>query len=161
MGAMLSITLPVAAGGSGCPPEDLRCAPMATEVALFVTCLVDQLAPETGVAAVRLLEAAGAGWRSGGAVVLRQPALNTGEPEAAAVLAATSWRSSSLRGGGDAVGVVGAMVHHWYSRILDGEWAERAEAVAARTYELTSFLVDRLGATEAVARAAPLGRRSR
>src|ERR1043166_5335928 len=32
---------------------------MAVEVALFVTCMVDQLAPEAGVAAVRLLEAAG------------------------------------------------------------------------------------------------------
>src|SRR5207244_12740234 len=50
-----------------------------------------------------------------------------------------------------------AMVHHWYPRVLDGAWAERAEAVAARTYELTSFLVDRLGAADDLARAAPLG----
>ena len=49
------------------------------------------------------------------------------------------------------------MVHDWYPRILDGAWSERAEAVAARTYELTSFLVDRLGATDDIARAAPLG----
>lgn len=58
------------------------------EAALFVTCLVDQFAPEAGMAAVRLLEA------SGCRVVVPdeqsccgQPALNTGEPEAATVLA--------------------------------------------------------------------------
>src|SRR5207237_26085 len=53
-------------------------------------------------------------------------------------------------------GSCAAMVHHWYERILDGDWVERARAVAGRTYELTSFLVDRLGATEEIARAAPL-----
>jgi L-lactate dehydrogenase complex protein LldE len=139
-------------------PEEIYAELMATEVALFVTCLVDQLAPEAGVAAVRLLEAAGC------RVVFPpaqsccgQPALNTGEPEAAAVLARhfvevfEPYESVVTPSGSCA-----AMVHHWYPRMLDGEWAERAEAVAGRTYELTSFLVDRLGATEEVARAAPL-----
>ena len=61
---------------------------MTTEVALFVTCLVDQLAPDAGVAAVRLLEAAGCRVAFPEAQsCCGQPALNTGEPEAAAVLA--------------------------------------------------------------------------
>jgi L-lactate dehydrogenase complex protein LldE len=130
---------------------------MALEVALFVTCLVDQLAPDAGVAAVRLLEAAGC------TVVFPeaqsccgQPALNTGEPEAASVLARhfvevfEPYETVVTPSGSCA-----AMVHHWYPEILEGAWAERAKAIAARTYELTSFLVDRLGAAEEVARAAP------
>ena len=52
---------------------------MAAEVALFVTCLVDQLAPEAGVAAVRLLEAAGCRVAFPQAQsCCGQPALNTG-----------------------------------------------------------------------------------
>ena len=132
---------------------------MAAEVALFVTCLVDQLAPDAGVAAVRLLEAAGCRVTFPGAQsCCGQPALNTGEPEAAAVLARHFVEVFEPY---EAVvtpsGSCAAMVHHWYSGILEGEWAERAEAVARRTYELTSFLVDRLGATEEIGRAAPLG----
>lgn len=131
---------------------------MAVEVALFVTCLVDQLAPDAGVAAVRLLEAAGCTVAFPEAQsCCGQPALNTGEPEAAAVLARHYVEVFEPY---EAVvtpsGSCAAMVHHWYSRLLDGEWAERAAAVAARTYELTSFLVDRLGATEVIGRAAAL-----
>ena len=131
---------------------------MAVEVALFVTCLVDQLAPEAGVAAVRLLEAAGCTVAFPGAQsCCGQPALNSGEPEAAAVLARHFVEVFEPY---EAVvtpsGSCAAMVHHWYSRILDGSWAERAEAVAARTYELTSFLVDRLDAVDRLAQAAPL-----
>jgi len=131
---------------------------MAVEVALFVTCLVDQLAPEAGVAAVRLLEAAGCTVAFPEAQsCCGQPALNTGEPEAAAVLARHFVEVFEPY---DAVvtpsGSCAAMVHHWYGRILDGSWAERAEAVAARTYELTSFLVDRLDAVDRLAQAAPL-----
>ena len=40
------------------------------------------------------------------------------------------------------------MVHHWYPRILEGTWRERAEAVLARTYELTGYLADVLGRTD-------------
>jgi L-lactate dehydrogenase complex protein LldE len=131
---------------------------MAAEVALFVTCLVDQLAPEVGVSAVRLLEAADCRVAFPEAQsCCGQPALNTGEPEAAAVLARHFLEVFEPY---EAIvtpsGSCAAMVHHWYPRILEGAWAERAEAVAARTFELTSFLVDRLGATDAVAEAAPI-----
>jgi L-lactate dehydrogenase complex protein LldE len=131
---------------------------MAVEVALFVTCLVDQLAPEAGVAAVRLLEAAGCRVAFPEAQsCCGQPALNTGEPEAAAVLARHFVEVFEPY---DAVvtpsGSCAAMVHHWYPQILEGDWAGRAEAVAARTYELTSFLVDRLGATDVLAEAVSL-----
>src|SRR5207302_1276142 len=58
------------------------------DVALFVTCLVDQIVPETGIAAVRLLETAGCRVIfPEGQSCCGQPALSTGEPEAATVLA--------------------------------------------------------------------------
>src|SRR5438034_2595982 len=130
-------------GGSGVSPEEIYAAPMAAEVALFVTCLVDQLAPDAGVAAVRLLEAAGCKVAFPEAQsCCGQPAFNTGEPEAAAVLARhfvevfEPYEAIVTPSGSCA-----AMVHHWYPRILEGRWAERADAVAGRTYELTSFLV--------------------
>src|SRR5918911_5171534 len=127
---------------------------MAVEVALFVTCLVDQLAPDAGVAAVRLLEAAGCRVAFPEAQsCCGQPALNTGEPEAAAVLARHFVEVFEPY---DAVvtpsGSCVAMVHHWYPRILSGAWRERAEAVLARTYELTAYLVDVLGRTDFGAR---------
>ncbi len=133
---------------------------MGAEVALFVTCLVDQLAPEAGVAAVRLLDAAGCRVAFPEAQsCCGQPALNTGEPEAAAILARHFVEVFEPY---EAVvtpsGSCAAMVHHWYPRILDGAWAERAESVAARTYELTSFLVDELDAADVIGRAAPLDR---
>jgi L-lactate dehydrogenase complex protein LldE len=124
------------------------------EVALFVTCLVDQVTPRAGVAAVRLLEAAGC------TVVFPeaqsccgQPALNTGEPEAAAVLARHFVEvfepyQTIVSPSGSCV----AMVHHWYPTILDGAWRERAEAVLSRTHELTGYLVDVLGRTDLGAR---------
>jgi L-lactate dehydrogenase complex protein LldE len=131
---------------------------MAPEVAFFVTCLVDQLAPDAGVAGVRLLEAAGCRVAFPEAQsCCGQPALNTGEPEAAAILARHFVEVFEPY---DVVvtpsGSCAAMVHHWYSRILDRGWAERAEAVARRTFELTSYLVDHLDAAGRLAEAAPL-----
>jgi L-lactate dehydrogenase complex protein LldE len=119
------------------------------EAALFVTCLVDQFAPEAGMAAVRLLEA------SGCRVVVPdeqsccgQPALNTGEPEAATVLARHHIEVFEPY---EAVitpsGSCAAMVRHWYPRLFVGHdgWAERARIVAGRTHELSGYLVDGLG----------------
>jgi L-lactate dehydrogenase complex protein LldE len=123
-------------------------------VALFVSCLVDQLTPDVGVAAVRLLEAAGC------RVVFPdaqsccgQPALNTGEPEAAAVLARhfvevfEPYETIVSPSGSCA-----ATVHHWYPKLLEGSWRARAEAVATRTHELSAYLADVLGRTDLGAR---------
>jgi L-lactate dehydrogenase complex protein LldE len=138
----VSTTTPGEATSGDAPPE----------VALFVTCLVDQLAPDAAIAAVRLLEAADC------RVVVPesqsccgQPALNTGEPEAAAVLA--RHHISVFEPFATVVtpsGSCAAMVHHWYPRLFAGHdrWEERARAVAARTHELTGYLVEVLGLTE-------------
>jgi L-lactate dehydrogenase complex protein LldE len=116
-------------------------------VALFVTCVVDLVTPETGLAAARLLEAAGCEVEFPAAqTCCGQPALSAGEPEAAARLAR---HFVEVFEPFDAVvapsGSCAAMVRHWYPQLLDGSWRRRAEAVAAHTYELSQYLVDVLG----------------
>jgi L-lactate dehydrogenase complex protein LldE len=123
-------------------------------IALFVTCLVDELAPEVGVAAVRLLEAAGCRVVFPAAQsCCGQPALNTGEPEAAAVLARHLVEVFEPY---DTVvspsGSCAATIRHWYPQLLEGPWRARAEAVAARTHELSAYLVEVLGRTDLGAR---------
>ena len=132
-------------------------------VALFVTCVVDTITPDTGVAAVRLLEAAGCTVEFPAAqTCCGQPAVTAGEPEAAARLARHFSTCSSRY---DAIvapsGSCAAMVHHWYTRLLDRGWRERAEAVAARTFELTQYLVDELGVADLGARLDARGHRAR
>ena len=123
-------------------------------VALFVTCTVDTVCPQVGTAAVRLLEAAGCRVEFPEAqTCCGQPAANSGEPEAAAVLARHFVEVFDRY---DAVvspsGSCAAMVHHWYTRLLDGEWRERAAGLAERTHELTAFLVDVCGRPDLGAR---------
>jgi L-lactate dehydrogenase complex protein LldE len=123
-------------------------------VALFVTCVVDQLAPEVGIGAVQLLEAAGVTVAFPEAqTCCGQPACNAGEPEAAARLAR---HFLDVFEPFDAVvapsGSCVAMVHHWYERLLTGRDADRARDLAAKTYELTSFLVDELATEDVGAR---------
>jgi L-lactate dehydrogenase complex protein LldE len=125
------------------------------KVALFVTCVADQVFPETAAATVRVLEAAGVD------VVFPeqqtccgQPALTAGEPRAAARLARHHldvFDSSDF----DAIvapsGSCTAMVCHDYPELLT-DAHDRAAAVAARTYELTQYLVDVLGVVDIGAR---------
>jgi L-lactate dehydrogenase complex protein LldE len=114
------------------------------QVALFVTCLVDQLAPATGQSAVRLLEAAGCEVIFPAAqTCCGQPAFNTGFPADAQRLAR---HFLDVFEPYDAVvapsGSCAAMVHHFYPTLFDGAERQRAASVAAKTYELTQFLVD-------------------
>jgi L-lactate dehydrogenase complex protein LldE len=126
------------------------------EVALFVTCLVDQFAPEAAIGAVRLLEAAGCKVTFPEAQsCCGQPAVNTGEPEAAAVLARRFVEvfepyPAVVSPSGSCV----AMVHHWYPQLLEGAWRDRAVAVAERTHELSGYLADVLDQTVLGARVA-------
>ncbi|HLG01183.1 MAG TPA: (Fe-S)-binding protein [Acidimicrobiia bacterium] len=124
------------------------------DVALFVTCMVDNLTPNVGVATVKLLEAAGCSVTFPEAQsCCGQPAVNSGEPEAASALAR---HFVEVFEPFDAVvspsGSCAAMVRHWYPQLLDGAWKPRADAVAARTHELSSYLVDVLGCTDLGAR---------
>lgn len=115
-------------------------------VGLFVTCLVDLMRPRIGFAAIRLLQAAGY------AVEVPlvqtccgQPGYNAGDRAAARSLAEKLIREFEAF---DYVvvpsGSCGGMIKTHYPDLFrdDPHWLVRAQALAARTWELASFLVD-------------------
>lgn len=124
-------------------------------VALFVTCIVDQIYPSIGQAAVQLLEAQGVEVTvPRGLTCCGQMAFNAGfRDEAYAVAGRTI---EVLRGQGDVVlpsGSCGAMIRHLYHELFAGSpYAGPAGELAARTYELSEYLVDVLGVTDVGAR---------
>jgi L-lactate dehydrogenase complex protein LldE len=118
-------------------------------VALFVTCLTDTLAPETGIAVVNVLE------RLGHEVVFPreqtccgQMHLNTGYRKEARALAGRFVRVFA-----DAEVVVApsascvGTVRELYPSLVDGDaaLASEVEKLAPRVLELSELLVDRLG----------------
>ncbi|MEU4568006.1 (Fe-S)-binding protein [Micromonospora sp. NPDC023956] len=123
-------------------------------VALFVTCLADVLFPEVGRATVRLLE------RLGHEVVFPadqtccgQMHVNTGYHRQAVPLVRRhvdvfSRYDAVVAPAGSCVG----SVRHQHADVAraagDRALASRADALAARTYELSEFLVDVLGVTD-------------
>ncbi|HRO16156.1 MAG TPA: (Fe-S)-binding protein [Paracoccus sp. (in: a-proteobacteria)] len=118
-------------------------------VGLFVTCLVDAIRPGIGFAAIQLLEEAGCRVEvPQGQTCCGQPALNSGDDKDAAHLARQT--IAAFEGCDHVVlpsgSCAGTMVHA-YPELLAGdpEWAARASAFAARTHEITSFLVDVMG----------------
>jgi L-lactate dehydrogenase complex protein LldE len=124
-------------------------------VALFVTCIVDQIYPSVGQAAVQLLEAQGVEVTvPRGLTCCGQMAFNAGfRDEAYAVAGRTI---EVLRGQGDVVlpsGSCGAMIRHLYAELFAGSpYAGPAAELIGRTYELSEYLVDVLGVTEVGAR---------
>ena len=115
-------------------------------VALFVTCLVDLHRPSIGFAAIRLLEAAGCQVEVPRAqTCCGQPAYNSGDRATARDLAAGLLDAF---GGYDYVvvpsGSCGGMLKTHMPHLFDDDpnLRARADALAARTFELVSFLVD-------------------
>jgi L-lactate dehydrogenase complex protein LldE len=126
-------------------------------VQLFVTCLVDTFFPEIGEAAVSVLRRAGAAVDFPRAqTCCGQPSFNAGLRNGARRIAEHTLRTfEAVRG--DVVMPSGSCVHmirHNYAELFtdDPLWQARAEELAARTYELTEYLVDVLGVTECHAR---------
>ncbi len=120
-------------------------------VGLFVTCLVDLFRPSVGFAAVKLLEAAGCIVAAPRAqTCCGQPAYNAGDRHDTRTLAA---QVIDVFEGFDYVvvpsGSCAAMIREHYPALLSdsSELAARAEALAAKTYELVSFLTDVRGMT--------------
>jgi len=115
-------------------------------VALFVTCLVDLYRPSVGFAAIRLLEAAGCQVEVPRAqTCCGQPAYNSGDRAGAAALARGILETFA---GYDYVvvpsGSCGGMLAHHLPGLFadDPNLRQRAEALAAKTHELVSFLRD-------------------
>lgn len=117
-------------------------------VALFVTCLVDLLYPEVGEATVALLEREGVTVEVPDAqTCCGQPPFNSGFHDDARRLARTMLDAFE---GAEAVvtpsGSCAAMVRSYYPHLFDGlpEYP-RTVALAAKTFELSEFMVDVLG----------------
>jgi len=120
-------------------------------VALFVTCLVDLYRPTIGFAAIRLLEQAGCQVEVPRAqTCCGQPAYNSGDRATATGFARDILDAFE---GYDYVvapsGSCGGMLKHHLPHLFDDDpnLRARADALAAKTYELVSFLTDVRGMT--------------
>lgn len=138
----MSAASSAAAGETGAAPR----------VALFVTCLVDLMRPSIGDAAVKLLRDAGCTVDVPRQTCCGQPAYNSGDVDDARALARNMIAAFE---GFDYVvvpsGSCAGMVKLHYAELFgaDDPWRARAEALAARTFELVSFLADVLGVVPA------------
>ena len=117
-------------------------------VGLLVTCVIDLFRPTAGDATVKLLEAAGCVIDVPSQTCCGQPAYNSGDTDDARSIAR---RVIEAFEGYDYVvvpsGSCGGMVSTHYPELFEpaDPWRARAEALASRTYELTSFLTDVIG----------------
>ena len=125
-------------------------------VGLFVTCLVDLFRPAVGFAAVRLLEDAGCVVEAPAVqTCCGQPAYNGGDSATARAIAKRTVETFEpfdyvVAPSGSCAG----MLREHYPRLFPtgADWHGRAQALAERTHELVSFLVDVLGVHEVAAR---------
>jgi len=126
-------------------------------VALFVTCLVDLYRPTVGFAAIKLLEDAGCQVEVPEVqTCCGQPAYNTGDRATAkdlarAVIDAFLPYDHVVAPSGSCAG----MIAHHYPGLFgdeDPHYRGKAEALAAKTHELVSFLSDVLGVEGVAAR---------
>ena len=121
-------------------------------VGFFVTCLVDLMRPSVGFAAIRLMEDAGCRVSvPRDQTCCGQPAYNSGDR--ADAIAIAKRLIEQFEGFDYAVlpsGSCAGMIRKHYPELFaaDPQWRDRAEALAAKTFELTSFLVDILNVRE-------------
>ncbi len=114
-------------------------------VGLFATCLVDLMRPSIGFAAAKLLEDAGCIVEVPSQTCCGQPAYNSGDRGTTRALAEQVIEAFS---GFDYVvapsGSCAGMIKTHYPELFaeDPNWAPKANALAGKTWELTSFLVD-------------------
>ena len=125
-------------------------------VGLFVTCLVDLLRPSVGFAAIKLLEDAGARVEvPESQTCCGQPAYNSGDRADAKAIARAVIETFErfdyvVAPSGSCAGML--RVHYPSLLADDPHFAERARALGAKSYELTSFLVEVLGLDKIAAR---------
>lgn len=120
--------------------------PGKPKVALFATCLVDLMRPQIGWASLILLEKAGCVVEvPQSQTCCGQPAFNSGDANHARSLAKniiTAFESFDyvVAPSGSCAGMI--KIH--YPELFEAStiWRSRAEALAKKTYELLSFLID-------------------
>ena len=119
--------------------------PQKPRVGLFVTCLVDLIRPSIGFAAVKLLEEAGCVVEVPSQTCCGQPAYNSGDRVTARAIAS---QVIEAFGGFDYVvapsGSCAGMIRAHFAELFadDPNLVGPAHALAEKTYELVSFLVD-------------------
>jgi L-lactate dehydrogenase complex protein LldE len=115
-------------------------------IALFVTCLVDLHRPSIGFAAISLLEAAGCTVEVPRAqTCCSQPAYNAGDRSTARALALSIITAFAAYDyvvvpSGSCAGMISQHLPHLFDD--DPNLRAKADGLAAKTYELTSFLHD-------------------
>jgi L-lactate dehydrogenase complex protein LldE len=126
-------------------PPEMKPPLARPRVGLFVTCLVDLMRPSVGFAAAKLLEEAGCEVHVPSQTCCGQPAWNSGDRAttraiAEQVIEAFSGFAYVVAPSGSCAG----MIRKHYPEIFadDPNWLPRAHGLAAKTHELTSFLVD-------------------
>ncbi len=124
-------------------------------VGLFATCLVDLMRPSVGFAAAKLLEEAGCEVDVPSQTCCGQPAFNSGDRASARDLAIQTIRAFEpfdylVAPSGSCAGMIKAHYAELFSD--DPNWLPKANALAAKSYELTSFLVDVMGVERVAAR---------
>lgn len=133
---------------SKAPAADRLRAMPPTRVALFVTCLADLLHPEVGEAAVALLREAGVDVAFPAAqTCCGQPPFNAGFQDDARRMGSSLLDAfENFQAVVAPSGSCAAMLRSHYPDLFRGTRdAARADDLAAKTYELSAFLVDELG----------------
>lgn len=127
--------------------------PSMPRVQLFVTCLVNGFLPEAAEAAIKVLERAGCSVQvPGSQTCCGQPAFNCGLVNDARKLAAKTL--DDLDASNEPVVVLSGscadmLIHHLPHLLRDdSDSRSRANALAQRIFEFTSYLVDVLGVTD-------------
>ena len=124
-------------------------------VGLFVTCLVDLFRPSIGFAAIKLLQDAGATVEvPPSQTCCGQPAYNSGDRADAKAIAKAVIESFErfdyvVAPSGSCAGML--KLHYPTLLADDPAFAERAHALGEKSFELTSFLVEVLGADHVTA----------
>jgi L-lactate dehydrogenase complex protein LldE len=124
-----------------------------TTVQLFITCLVDSFFPKTGESVVDILHRLGISVDfAREQTCCGQPAFNAGLRKDARAIAEHTIKVFENTTG-DIVTPSGSCAHmfrHNYPELFEGDstWLPRAKALAARTYEFTEYLVDKLGVAD-------------
>lgn len=121
-------------------------------VTLFIQCLVDGIYPQVGEAVVGIFRKLGVNLTCPTRqTCCGQPAFNSGYQGEARVAAK---RFIEIFESAEAIvcpsGSCVAMVRHHYPQLFadDAAWLQRAQDVAAKTFELTEYLVDILGVVD-------------
>jgi len=116
------------------------------KISLFVTCLVDQLWTSIGVSSVEVLRRVGCEVEfDKRQTCCAQPAFNTGYRDEARQVARrfiSIFEESKAEAIVSPSGSCTAMVRHYRELFADDpQWLVRANAIAAKTHELSSFLI--------------------